>query len=51
MWDYETCTLLVEPIGVNGISDPFPARPWSLEWLAEHCQSTCSGQYIWNIYM
>ena len=38
MWDYETCTLLVEPIGVNNKTDPFPPRPWSLEWMSKHCQ-------------
>ena len=39
MWDYETCTLLIEPIGVNGKTDPFPPRPWSLGWMTKHCQS------------
>jgi hypothetical protein len=36
-WDFETCTLLVEAIGTNGVSDMFPPRKWSLEWLAQHC--------------
>lgn len=36
-WDYETCRYLVEPIGTNGVSDMFPARPWSLSWLRSHC--------------
>ena len=31
--------MLVEPIGVNGKTDPFPARPWSLDWMREHCRS------------
>lgn len=36
-WDYETCTLLVEQIGTNGVSDMFPAREWTAEWLQQHC--------------
>jgi hypothetical protein len=38
-WDFETCTFLVEAIGVNNVSDMFPARAWSLEWLTSHCQA------------
>jgi pimeloyl-ACP methyl ester carboxylesterase len=36
-WDYQTCTLLVERIGTNGVSDMFPPRRWTLEWLNRHC--------------
>lgn len=39
LWDYETCGFLVEQIGVNGISDMFPGREWSLDWLNQHCMS------------
>jgi lysosomal Pro-X carboxypeptidase len=35
-WDFQTCTLHVEAIGL--IDDMFPYRPWSLEWLTNHCQ-------------
>ena len=38
-WDYETCTLLVEPIGTNGETDMFPPRPWSLAWMRGHCEA------------
>jgi hypothetical protein len=34
-WDFQTCTLLVERISFDG--SMFPNRPWSLEWLEEHC--------------
>lgn len=36
-WDYQTCTLLIERIGTNNLTDMFPARPSSAEWLQEHC--------------
>jgi hypothetical protein len=36
-WDFETCTLLVEAIGTNNITDMFLPRAWSLEWLNAHC--------------
>lgn len=38
-WDYETCTFLVEAIGTNNVSDMFPPRKWSLDWLTKHCAS------------
>ena len=36
MWDYQSCTLIPE----NGMSaqSMFPERPWTMEWLTEHCQ-------------
>ena len=38
-WDYQTCTLCVETIGFNATSSGmFLDRPWSLEWLQQHCQ-------------
>jgi len=37
-WDFQTSTLLVESIGVNGISDMFLPRPWSLDWLNNHAK-------------
>ena len=36
-WDLETCSLLVEAIGANGVSDMFLAREWTIEWLNAHC--------------
>jgi pimeloyl-ACP methyl ester carboxylesterase len=36
-WDFQTCTLLVEPIGTNGVTDMFLPRSWSYEWLNQHC--------------
>lgn len=36
MWDFQTSTLLVERIGTNNITDMFPPRRWSLEWLENH---------------
>jgi len=37
MWDYETCNFLVEQIGVNNVTDMFPPRTWTLDWLNQHC--------------
>ena len=36
-WDYETCSYLVERIGTSNISDMFPPRSSTLEWLDKHC--------------
>ena len=36
-WDWETCTLLVESIGMNNVTDMFLPRAWSLDWLTAHC--------------
>jgi pimeloyl-ACP methyl ester carboxylesterase len=36
-WDFETCTLLVEAIGMNNVSDMFLPREWSYDWLSQHC--------------
>ena len=33
----ETCTLLVEAIGVNNVTDMFLPRTWTMEWLNAHC--------------
>lgn len=38
-WDYETCTFLVEQIGTNNVTDMFPPRAWSFDWLNNHCAS------------
>lgn len=38
-WDFETCSLLVEPIGTNGVTDMFPPREWTDRWLATHCRA------------
>lgn len=35
-WDFQTCTLCVEAIGL--VDTMFPYRPWSIEWLTNHCQ-------------
>mmetsp|Transcript_8716 Transcript_8716/g.17994 ORF Transcript_8716/g.17994 Transcript_8716/m.17994 type:complete len:491 (-) Transcript_8716:51-1523(-) len=35
MWDFQTCSLLVERID---ITETFGARPWTLDWLNDHCQ-------------
>jgi hypothetical protein len=37
-WDFETCTFLVEQIGVNGVTDMFLPREWTIEWMNAHCQ-------------
>ena len=37
-WDFETCTFLAEQIGTNGMTDMFPARNWTFDWLGRHCQ-------------
>jgi hypothetical protein len=36
-WDFQTCSLLVEAIGL-GPASMFPPRTWSLAWLTHHCQ-------------
>jgi hypothetical protein len=36
-WDFETCTLLVERIGTNNVTDMFPPRAFTLAWLERHC--------------
>ena len=38
-WDFETCTLLVEAIGMTNTTDMFLPRAWSLAWLNAHCQA------------
>jgi hypothetical protein len=37
-WDFQTCTLLVEAIGMSRES-MFVPRVWSLGWLTHHCRS------------
>eukprot|EP00397_Hematodinium_sp_SG-2012_P021905 GEMP01022661.1.p1 GENE.GEMP01022661.1~~GEMP01022661.1.p1 ORF type:complete len:491 (+),score=110.04 GEMP01022661.1:149-1621(+) len=38
MWDFQTCTYLVEKIGF-GPDSMFPAlQTWSADWLKDHCQ-------------
>ena len=36
-WDFETCSLLVEQIGMSGITDMFLPRDWTLDWMNDHC--------------
>ena len=36
-WDFETCTLLIEAIGMNNVTDMFLPREWTLDWLNAHC--------------
>ena len=35
-WDYQTCSYLVEPIGMSNVTDAFPPRTWTYEWLDSH---------------
>ncbi|GMH77670.1 hypothetical protein TrLO_g15817 [Triparma laevis f. longispina] len=35
MWDYQTCSLLVERID---ITETFGDRTWTLDWMNDHCQ-------------
>ena len=37
MWDYETCTFEIQAIGTNGKTDMFTQRPYSMDWLIQHC--------------
>ena len=37
MWDFQTCSLLIEHIGF-GEQSMFPVRPWTMEWMNDHCQ-------------
>ena len=41
-WDFETCTRLVQQIGMSGITDMMLPREWSFEWMDVHCQSRFS---------
>jgi hypothetical protein len=34
-WDFQTCSLLVEPISLTGL---IPQRNWTYEWLHQHCR-------------
>jgi hypothetical protein len=36
-WDFETCSLLVERISTNNVTDMFLPRSFTLDWLAAHC--------------
>ena len=51
MWDFQTCSLLVEKIGFSKQS-MFPPRTWTLEWLNDHCwrrfQVTPRPDYLVN---
>jgi len=38
MWDFQTCSLLIEHIGF-GAQSMFPARPWTMEWMNHHCET------------
>eukprot|EP00472_Partenskyella_glossopodia_P001309 CAMPEP_0197526400 /NCGR_PEP_ID=MMETSP1318-20131121/17701_1 /TAXON_ID=552666 /ORGANISM="Partenskyella glossopodia, Strain RCC365" /LENGTH=417 /DNA_ID=CAMNT_0043080549 /DNA_START=207 /DNA_END=1460 /DNA_ORIENTATION=- len=38
-WDFETCNFLVEQIGTNFVTDMFPKRAWTMDWLRNHCSS------------
>ena len=37
-WDFQTCTLLIEAIGLSSNASMFPPRDWSMDWLDDHCQ-------------
>ncbi|GMH75847.1 hypothetical protein TrRE_jg1825 [Triparma retinervis] len=37
MWDWQTCSLLVERIGFDAGRSMFLQRDWTMEWMAEHC--------------
>jgi len=37
MWDFQTCSMLVETIGFSGSRDMFPPREWTMDWLTQHC--------------
>eukprot|EP00979_Chaetoceros_neogracilis_P001940 scaffold349_cov267-Chaetoceros_neogracile.AAC.35 len=43
MWDFQTCTLLIEHIGF-GEESMFPVRPWTMEWMNQHCQTRFGAQ-------
>lgn len=38
-WDFETCSLLIERISTNNVSDMFLPREFTLDWLQAHCKS------------
>lgn len=42
-WDFQTCTLLVEAIGLGEDSMFRPIRSWSLDWLKQHCAQRFHG--------
>jgi Serine carboxypeptidase S28 len=42
-WDFQTCTLNVEAIAFNSTRSMFVDRPWSYQWLTEHCGNRFLG--------
>jgi hypothetical protein len=38
-WDFETCSLLIERISTNNMTDMFLPRAFTLDWLMAHCKS------------
>ena len=42
-WDFQTSTLLVENISTNNVTDMFPPREFSLDWLEQHAASRFGG--------
>lgn len=38
-WDFQTSSFLVETIGTNGVTDCFPPRNFTLDWLQGHAQA------------
>lgn len=51
MWDFQTCSLLVEQIGFNNM---FPDREWTFDWLNDHCEKRFglqpSPKYLSEMY-
>ena len=42
-WDFQTSTLLVEHISTNNVTDMFPPRRFTMEWLRGHAASRFGG--------
>mmetsp|Transcript_12165 Transcript_12165/g.19768 ORF Transcript_12165/g.19768 Transcript_12165/m.19768 type:complete len:491 (+) Transcript_12165:104-1576(+) len=41
-WDYQSTTQVVQPIGTNNVSDMFPPKEWTLEWMETHAKTRFS---------
>ena len=42
-WDFETCTHLVQQIGMSGVTDMMLPREWTFDWMNAHCASRFGG--------
>ncbi|XP_055926589.1 lysosomal Pro-X carboxypeptidase-like isoform X2 [Argiope bruennichi] len=49
LWDYQTCTELVEPVCSSGTTDMFEPRPWNFTEFSENCWKQFQVRPIPNV--